>query len=230
LREIGGFEVPTSVVGNNNETAIRSLALANRSLKETAKRLNWPGLTVRATLSTVASQEEYALPSDFQSLINQTIWDDTNNLEVSGPVSASDWEYLQNSDTAASTSSISTWFRILRGTSSNNKLMYLFPIPDSVRTLRYEYKSDALTETSGNVLQGDKYIADTDVSIVDEDIVALGFKWRFLMSHGLPYVEEFRDYEVAIETGASAYGAPIIDLSARTIRRTTIIVPEGDFG
>lgn len=217
------------MVGNTNETAVRCLALANRSLKETAKRINWPGLTVRATLTTVASQEEYALPSDFQSYINNTMWDDTNNREVLGPVSGMDWEVLKNSDTAASTSSISTWFKILRGTSSNANQVYLFPIPDSVRTIRYEYKSDALTETSGGTLQSDKYVADTDVSIIDEDIVLLGLKWRFLKSHGLPYAEEFRDYEAAIEDGANAHGAPIIDLAVGQINTHRLIVPEGDF-
>ena len=38
IKEMGGFEVPTSVVSNTNETAVRSLALVNRSIKEVAKR------------------------------------------------------------------------------------------------------------------------------------------------------------------------------------------------
>ena len=57
LREIGGFEVPTSVVGNTNETAVLSLALVNRSLKEVAKRTQWSGITIRGSINTVASQD-----------------------------------------------------------------------------------------------------------------------------------------------------------------------------
>jgi len=229
LKEMGGFEVPSSVVGNTNETAVRSLALVNRSIKEVAKRLDWPGLVVRGTLTTADTQEEYTLPSDFQSFMNDSMWDDTNNRQVGGPLSPSDWEYVKNSDAVASVSSINSWFRIFRGTSTNDRVFYLFPIPDSIRTLRYEYRSNALTETSGGVAQGDKYLADTDVGLLDEDIVALGFKWRFLKTYGLPYAEEFRDYEAAIEDGKNADGAPIIAFTYGGLVRFGPVVPDGDF-
>jgi len=230
LREIGGVEVPTSVVGNSNETAVRSLALANRSLKETAKRTNWPGLTIRGTITTVASQEEYAIPDDFQFLINDTMWDDTNNRQVFGPLSESDWEFVKNSDAVAGVGSINSFFRIFRSATTTSQVFYLFPIPDSIRTLRFEYRSDALTETSGNVAQGDRFLADTDLSLLDEDIIALGFKWRFLKSFGLPFEEEFRDYEAAIEDGAQADGAGIISLAGPGFVRFGPVVPDGNFG
>ena len=174
LGEVGGFEVPSSVVGNTNETAKRCLAITNRSLKETAKRIKWPGLKVRATLTTVASQEEYTLPSDFQMYINNTFWDDTNNRAVLGPASDAEWEYMQSSDLADN--ELATWFKFIRGTSTNDKTIYLYPIPSSVRTLYYWYKSDALTQTSGGTLQNDKFLADTDTATIDEDIVLLGYR------------------------------------------------------
>lgn len=228
LKEIGGFEVPTSIVGNVNETAVRVFAIANRSLKETAKRLNWPDLIVRATLTTAASTEEYALPSDFKSFINETMWDDTNDRRVLGPLSAEEWEFLQNSD--AADSSIESYFRIFKSTSDNNRAVYLYPTPDSVRTVRYEYRSSGLTETSGGTLQSDKYVADTDVALIDEDIILLGIKWRFLKSHGLPYAEEFRDYEMAIEDGANAAGQKVIDMAATEINDFRTVIPENGYG
>ena len=226
LREIGGFEIPTSVVGNSNETAILSLALVNRSLKETAKRTEWAGITVRGTLTTVASQEEYSLPSDFQSLINATMWDDTNDKALRGPVSAKDRETFQNSGTAASEV---TYFRIFKSTTDNNRAFYLFPIPAAIVTIRYEYKSNGLTETSGNVLQSDKFLADTDTAVLDEDVIGLGFKWRILKSRGLPYAEEFRDYEIAIEDAVQTEGAPVIDLGHGEIQRFGLLVPDGNW-
>lgn len=226
LKEIGGFEVPTSIVGNVNETAVRCFALANRSLKETAKRLNWPDLIVRASFSTVASTEEYSLPSDFKTIVNESMWDDSNNRLVEGPISSEDWEYLKNADVVGG---ITTYFRIFKSTSDNNRAIYLFPTPDDVRTIRYEYVSNGLVETSGGTLLSDAYVSDTDVSLVDEDIILLGLKWRFLKSHGLPYAEEFRDYEMAIEKGANDTGAPLIDLGYQP-PRFQLIVPDGDVG
>ncbi len=228
LREIGSSEVPTSVVGNSNETAIRSLALVNRSLRETAKRLKWTGITVRGTFDTVASTEEYALPSDFFYLINQTMWDDTNNRFIPGPVSPQDWEILKNRVTSGS--SLSRFFRIFRGSTSNDEQIYLHPIPDAVATINFEYRSNALTQDSGGTLQGTSFLADTDTSLLDEDTVALGYKWRFLKTNGLPYAEEFRDYEASIDINISATGAPIISLGGSTFFAPIPIPPEGGFG
>ena len=38
LNEVGSTEVPSTVVGDENETAKQPLALANRALRQTAKR------------------------------------------------------------------------------------------------------------------------------------------------------------------------------------------------
>lgn len=226
LNEIGGFLVPDAIIGNTNETAIRSLAIINRSLKETAKRFDWDGLTVRGTITTVASQEEYSLPSDFKSFIDDTMWDDTNNRIVSGPISPFEWEGLKNSDTSAG---ISRWFRIYKSSTSNDIKFYLFPVPTSVDTLRFEYRSIGLTQTSGGAIQGDKYLADDDTSLLDEDIILLGFKWRFLKSFGLPYAEEFRDYEIAVDDGITNTGSGVIDIGTPTFRRFQILIPDGNF-
>ncbi len=228
LKEIGSSEIPVSVVGNSNETAVRSLALCNRSLRETAKRLKWTGITVRGTFNTVASQEEYALPSDFFYLINQTLWDDTNNRRVNGPVSPQDWEILKNRVTSGS--SLSRFFRIFRGSVSNDEQFYIHPIPDAVATLNFEYRSNALTQTSGGTLQGTSFLADTDTSLLDEDTIALGFKWRFLKTNGLPYAEEFRDYEASVDINISATGAPIIDIGGGVFFAPIPFPPEGNFG
>lgn len=229
LNEIGGFEVPTSIVGNVNVTATQSLALANRALKQAAIDLEWPEITVRATLTTVASQEEYAFPSDFKELINQTMWDFTNKRPMIGPVDGSKWEFLKNS-TISDPSSITRWFRIFKSTTDNTSKIYVFPIPDSVATLRYEYVSKGLTQTSSGVIQDQKYVADTDTALLDEDLIAVGFKWRFLHANGLPYAEEFRDYEEYLESAKAQKGAPIVDLASDRLRRERVfIVQEGDF-
>ncbi|MDB4725954.1 hypothetical protein OAF54_00865 [bacterium] len=227
LKEIGGFEIPTSVVGNTNETAVLSLALANRSLKETAKRTKWVNLIVRGTITTADATDEYALPSDFKGIINDSMWDDTNNRKVFGPISPTEWEYYKNSDITQQ--SLTRYMRIFKSTTSNDRVFYLYPTPDSVATLRYEYQSNGLAQSSGGTLQ-EKYLADTDTSLLDEDTVALGFKWRILKSRGLPYAEEFRDYEAAVEDSINDTGAPIVDLGGPSLsNRFMFITPEGNW-
>ena len=227
LREIGGFEVPTSVVGNTNETAVLSLALVNRSIKEVAKRTQWSGITIRGAITTVASQAEYALPSDFKGLINETLWDDSNDRQIIGPVSAKDWEFLKNSNTIPSWTS---YFRILRSASSNNNVFHFFPVPDAVYNYYYEYKSNGLAQSSGGTVQT-VYLADTDVGLLDEDVIALGYKWRILKSRGLPYAEEFRDYEIAIEDASQDSGAATISMGGSDFYDENFYIrfPNGNF-
>lgn len=190
--------------------------------------MKFTGLIERGTFDTVASTEEYSLPSDFFYLINQTMWDDTNNRRVGGPASPQEWEHLKNRVTSGS--SLSRFFRIFRGSTSNDEQIYLHPIPDSVATINFEYRSNALTQSSGGTLQGISFLADDDTSLLDEDTVALGFKWRFLKTNGLPYAEEFRDYEASIDVAAGASGAPIISLGPTTSRFPFPFPPEGGFG
>ena len=227
LKEIGGFEVPTSVVGNTNETAVLSLALANRSLLETAKRTDWANQTVRGTITTSSGTDQYALPSDFKGLMNDSMWDDTNNRKVFGPISASMWEFFKNS--SVSNTSLTRYMRIYKATANNNKVFYFYPTPDSTATIRYEYQSNGVAEASNGTLQA-KYLADTDTALLDEDTVALGFKWRILKSRGLPYAEEFRDYEMAIESSINDNGAGIIDTGSDTMfDKFLVITPDGSW-
>lgn len=74
LNETGGVLAPSSIVGNGDPTAVQCLALANEVVKEAARDIDWPRLSRTATITTVASQEEYALPSDFLSIVEETMW------------------------------------------------------------------------------------------------------------------------------------------------------------
>ncbi len=231
LREIPGFEVPAGIVGNDNETAVLALALINRSLFETRRRSNWEQLAVRHTITTVLDQEEYDLPSDWKRFMSGTWWDLTNRWPMRGPASPVEWESLKTRDI---TSTLRRWFRIYKSSTSNERKIYLFPIPEaSGDEVTLEYISNGIVEDSTGALQ-EKFLADDDISLLDEDVISLGFKWRFLKTKGLPYVEEFRDYEVAIADLKSDKGPGILDLrglNTLTRRRAAPFfrTQEGDF-
>ena len=155
------------------------------------------------------------------------MWDDNNDRQIIGPVSAKDWEFLKNSNTIPSWTS---YFRILRSASSNNNVFHFFPIPDAVYNYYYEYKSNGLAQSSGGTVQA-VYLADADVGLLDEDVIALGFKWRILKSRGLPYAEEFRDYEIAIEDASQDSGANTISMGGSDFYDENFYIrfPNGNF-
>ncbi len=229
LREIPGFEVPASIIGNENETAVLSLALINRALLEVRRRSNWDQLTVRHTVTTVATQEEYPLPSDFKKFITMTWWDKTNRWPVEGPVTAAVWEALK---TSIVTGTIRRVVRIFKGATSNDRKIFIFPTPPtSGDEITLEYISDGLVQDTGGTLKT-TFTADTDVSLLDEDVVALCFKWRFLQAQGQPYVEEFRDCEAAIADLIGDNGGGLLvlgQLPLRTNRERFFRTQEGNF-
>ena len=101
---------------------------------ELAQLYPWQFLRKEATITTTLNEDEYSLPADYLYMINQTIWDRTNDRPVYGPLSPQDWAELYGRD--STTDTLFLHFRI-----KENKLC-LFP--DTIAAgidIRYEYIS-----------------------------------------------------------------------------------------
>ena len=127
--EVGVYDAPLSIVGNNSDDAIKLLALANRTGREIMKKHNWTRLQTEATITTIASTEAYALESDFDRFINNTMWDNSNNREMK-LVTEQEWAFLKNG--IVTQAGIEKQWRI-RG---QNVLVH--PTPAGADTLKYE--------------------------------------------------------------------------------------------
>ena len=121
-----GFDAPSSVIGSSDDTAIQMLALANKGGQQLAKRGKgiggWAILQTEHTFTTTSGTAEYALPSDFEALIDDTLWDRTNFWKLRGPISPSEWQRLKSSVLASSRGPRRT-VRIRKSAASNVKAM-----------------------------------------------------------------------------------------------------------
>ena len=79
LCEIREFNVPSSIVGNTDPSAVQLLALANRAGRSLALDHKWQRLLATHSFATFASTADYALPSDFHRFANITSWDRGNS-------------------------------------------------------------------------------------------------------------------------------------------------------
>ena len=84
----------------------------------------------------------------------------------------------------------------------------------------------------GNATQQD-WAADSDVALLDEDVIELGVIWRLLRRLGLDYAEEKDEYEARADLlAARDGGTAILDLAPYD--RLTLVgpynVPETGFG
>lgn len=185
-REVGVIS-PSTVVNNSEDTAQRLLAMARREGRVLSRRRPWQVLVKTELFDTVAGQGAYDLPGDLRSIIRMTWWDRNDNTLLQGPASPQVWSRLKSDDISNTADS---WFRI-----QGNKFN-LHPVPSSAETIAFEYVSDAWVDTTGDGL-GDAtdWQADGDVAVLNEDVVTMGVVWRMLNALGLPYQEQFNEYQ-----------------------------------
>lgn len=124
---------------------------------------------------------DYALPSDFAYMIDQTGWTPTNagnGLPLGGPLSEQDWTYLVNTNLASSTIYVS--FKISQG---------LFrvlpqPPPDNIE-INFEYISRWWVALTGTETGTKELPTQSDNVILFEPILIKKFlKLRFLEAKG----------------------------------------------
>lgn len=212
LREIGNWNCPSAIVANSSPDAVQLLALINRTGREVAYTKKWQELLATHTFPTVASTADYAAgtgtPSDFKSFANLTFWDRTNIKQVRGPVSPQTWEALRSGSLV--NPAFQKYFRIAGGTFS------IYPTPDAVETVAYQYYSKYW------IAGQERFAADSDTILIDEDLVILGLRWRWLDAKGLAH-----------ETIKSEYYGILNSLEADNGGRDAIIfgpsmIPEGN--
>lgn len=186
--QTGVLASPTTVVGNTDTSVIRLLGQAQRAGKELARCYPWAVLQTEATVST-SSTSDYAMPTDFLKFLTRTQWDRTNYWELIGPTSPVRWQQLKSGIT------ISGPRRRFRLKPVANALrLFIDPTPSTVDTLAFEYISTYWCQSAGGSGQT-QWTADTDTGILDEDLLELGTKWRFLASMAMPYLEEKDEYD-----------------------------------
>lgn len=190
LKEIPEFEVPETIIGNKNQTAVKVLAQAQREGTALAKdETTWQALQFEHVITTDASNTtgEYSLPSDFRSFVDETWWDRTNTQPLIGPINPQEWQRLKSGGIS---SIVNRAFRI-RG----NKFL-VHPVPTvSAEELVFEYVSTDWVVAANGTDTRTRWEVDSDTSRFDEDLMSLGVKWRFLQSNGLDYEEDFNAYE-----------------------------------
>lgn len=198
-----GLPAVSSVATNNNTTERQMLALLNREGKALVKLNPWPKLINLATITTVASTYDYAVPSDFDRLIDQTVWDRTNHWEMIGPETPQMDRWRR--ERAVSATAPRKFYRYIGG------YMRVFPTPTvSDETLVYEYVSKNWCQTSAGVSKSEMTV-DTDEPLIDDQLLTLGLKWRFLSAKGFDATVPKGEYDLylASKIGSDSGGGPM---------------------
>jgi len=220
-----GLSAPTSVVGNTDKKIIQLLQIAQREGKQLSDRYDWSAMQAEATFTQVAAALQGTvadlLGSDFDYIINDTMWNRTTQLPILGPLDQRDWQALQ----AFPVTGPYPQFRIQQGS------IYFSPDgANATDTIACEYKSNNWCEKSDGTDQS-KWVADSDVGLLNEELMTLGIIWRWEKRKGLDYAEDFNIYESRVaDAMARDGGKRHLRLDAgREDRIPGIFVPQGSW-
>jgi hypothetical protein len=214
-----GLQRQSVIVTSQDQLARQLLELATQTLEELSL-MDWPILMRAGTVTTVVDQTQYALPADFEHQIGDTFYASARYEQLRGQLTPGQWALQRNALPDLGRFK----FRIF----GNPLKINIIPAPQVVEDFVYEYK------TSNRTTSGATYTADTDVSLVPEELVKKGLQWRIRRAKGLDYTEEFNAYENAYKLRLAQqmqFGSiPVAVRSGQDAPLTNGYVPETGFG
>lgn len=187
-----GISTPNTAASATDVQVQQLLSLLNEGGEDLAARYAWEALVNEATFTTVATESQGELQGDiiatasgFQYIVNDTMWDRTQNVPVYGPNSSQQWQYLKSSNVSGPYST----YRIRGG------LLLMTPAPAAGRTVAFEWVTNHwVTNADGDVTRVG-FEADDDVPLLSDRLLQSDLVWRWKASKGLAYQEDFNKHE-----------------------------------
>jgi len=168
-----------SVDGAGQPAAQRVLSITDATTLE----LEMESTATAVGTDLIFARDTYTIPSDFDHYISHTWWDRTNHWMLVGPQSPQ-FDQWQRSG-IVTTGPRLRWRQIgVRPT-----VFRLWPPPTSASTpdaLVFEYINDGwVMHIDGSF--GNKFTADTDIPLLNDQMFILGVKWRLWQIKGFSY-------------------------------------------
>lgn len=193
-----GLARPSSVVGSTDPNAVTLLAMAQEEGKTLARRHEWQMLQSEHTFPTVSGTASYALPSDMDRILKDTVFNRTRRRRMVGDLTPEQWQETQ----ASLVTMVNPAFRIRGGE------FLISPTPTAAETIAYEYVTNKWCQSASSVAQAE-WTADTDTGKLSEDIMTLGVIWRFRQAKGFDYGEQMNTYEMEVSKAIMNDGARV---------------------
>lgn len=193
----------------NSTDARRSLRYLNIAGRDIAEAYPWQALWRSHSFTAVAgASQSLGFPSDYSRMVPETFY--AGGDFMVGPVTPQEW-----AQTRATTASLLEK-RFIR----QNGVMQVYPAFAGGEACSYEYISNEWCESSGGVGQTE-FLADTDTSRLDDDLLISAAAAQWLMSEGLPaahMLSRFEDRFNAL-TGHDRPAVPIMAVDNALLHR-----------
>lgn len=189
-----GIAVPANVAGSADIQVSQLLALLNAAGRALSRRHDWQALTREVTFNTTAADDQGAVETllgadnHYRHILNDVMWNRTRNERVWGPRAAQAWQTMK----ASGITGPFPEYRIRGGR------LFMLPAPAAGETIALEYITRAWATSEDGLTYKVAVNQDNDQLLLDEDLLVLDLKWRWLKAKGMEYAEEFIEAEAAI--------------------------------
>lgn len=197
-----GFPVPTLAYASTSSDVQQVIELLNQEGRSLASRHDWQALTFETSFATLATESQGTLSSIIgatqvlKKIVNDTLYNRTTMQKVRGPLSKMVWGAYKN----LTLTGPYPQYRI-RG---NN--LILNPVPAAGQSVYFEFVSKCWCSDFAGANFRTNIGDDTDVVLINEDLLMAGLEWRWLRKKGLSYAEEFQSYEFLVKEAIGSDG------------------------
>lgn len=184
-----GIDAPSSITDNADDPDARLLLrMAKKEGFLLSRRAFWQVMRREYTFTTDANEQQpqATLPSDFDIIIPETVFNRTRRRAMYGAISPQEWAEVQAGIVTALDPSF-----MLRG-----NRFYITPAPETGETVAFEYMSRYWAiPADGSEATQTTWEEDSDTCVFPEEIVTQGVIWRWRAHKGLEFESIRLDYE-----------------------------------
>jgi hypothetical protein len=224
-----GLPRENNLIGNSTQNARKILrSIQDGIFLDAFIDRDWEILKGEGTINlTGGGVTTYSLPSDFDRVMNGTIWDETNYKQVRGPVDKREWQdYNKGLAQLAGLELVTT---IVGDLASNAKTMSFYP-DTSAATVSFWYVSNKCVWSQGKGEAISEIQEDDNMPIMPTPVVRAAAKWRLLRMMGMDFQDERVEYFAILDDySANDSGGKKINMG-RHVKYDIANVPEVGFG
>lgn len=194
---------------NGDQTTQQMVAFVQLAGDELARKYDWQALKKPLTFTGDGTTTLWSLPADFGRVLpGEAFWSSKYpSVPLGGVVTDEEWLAI----TSVPIQPQRPIYRFYQ-----NKFQ-TYPALASAEVATTQYRTDYWITSSDGLTARGRWVADTDVSLIEERLLTLECIWRFKRQKGFDYSEEYRTAQVAIERAAGQDNGPRTVQMARGI-------------
>lgn len=211
------LEKPSAVYGSTTREHVELANIANEMAAMIAASHEWQILNKIAVITGDGTTEDFALPSDFDRMLDKSqLWSTSLETPLSPISDRDDWLEL---DIKTFDFVINAWI-IYAGE------IHIKPALSTGVQVKYFYQSNLWGLNGATPIS--EFTADTNTFRIDERLLKLGIIWKWREMKGLPYAEDLATYErLLAKLAMRDKGSRIIRLGKAVLPRdTTVAYPQ----